>query len=89
MDNTEVFTMSDKAQRDRMFEELRQSDDPLERQVVKFSGARPILDADGEPDFEVLPNYAGRMSDPEDPKPKHYRIRWLFESTWSVAYPRT
>jgi len=39
MDNMEVITTADKAQRDKMYNEYRKSADPLERQVVKFSGA--------------------------------------------------
>lgn len=58
MDNTEVITTANKAQRDKLFAELRESTDPLERQVVKFSGNR--MREDGK-----------------------------YESTWSVAYPRT
>ncbi len=33
----EVISTTDKAKRDQMFQEYRQSADPLERQVVKFS----------------------------------------------------
>lgn len=35
----EVITTTDKAKRDQMFREYRESTDPLERQVVKFSGS--------------------------------------------------
>jgi len=65
---TEVFTTTDKAQRDKMFFELRNSDDVLERKAVKFSGVR----SDGKqiysvayplpsPDF-VLPNHGSKRS---------------------------
>ena len=38
----EVITMDDKAQRDRLFQQYRASDDAGERQVVKFSGVREV-----------------------------------------------
>lgn len=38
----EVITTDDKAQRDRLFKAFRISEDPLERQVVKFSGVREV-----------------------------------------------
>lgn len=41
MPDMQVFTMQDKNQRDRLFDEMRKSDDPKERQVVKFSGNEP------------------------------------------------
>lgn len=39
-DNTEVVTTDDKNQRDRMFDDLRQNGNQLEKQAVKFSGNR-------------------------------------------------
>jgi hypothetical protein len=38
----EIITTDDKAQRDRLFKAFRASEDPLERQVVKFSGVREV-----------------------------------------------
>ena len=38
----EVFTTDDKQKRDEMFQQLRNSDQPNERQVVKFSSARDV-----------------------------------------------
>lgn len=46
---TEELTMTDKAQRDRLYNQLRASKDPLERQVVKSSSSEPILGEDGKP----------------------------------------
>ena len=37
-----VITTADKDKRDRLFEELRKSSDPGERQVVKFSGVEEV-----------------------------------------------
>ena len=84
----QVLTMTDKAQRDELFDKLRTSDDPLERQVVKFSGVAQVVIVDPEtgadvPKIVTLPNYAGRTS----LKPRNYRFKTVYESTWSVAYP--
>ena len=38
----EVYTMTDKAKRDEMFDQFRASRDPYERQVVKFSGVQAV-----------------------------------------------
>lgn len=38
----EVLTMDDKGKRDALFQELRRSNKPNERQVVKFSGVRDV-----------------------------------------------
>lgn len=45
---TEEFTMTDKAKRDAMFQELRNSTHANERQAVKFSSNEPVLGADGK-----------------------------------------
>ena len=37
----EVITTTDKERRDRMYKDLRQNGDELERQVVKFSSVEP------------------------------------------------
>lgn len=84
----QVLTMTDKAQRDELFDKLRASDDLLERQVVKFSSVRQITEVDPEtgadvPKMVTTPNYAGRTS----LKPRNYRFKTVYESTWSVAYP--
>lgn len=77
LNNFEVITTTDKAQRDRMFADFRKNGDELERQVVKFSGNQLVGD-------EIVKNYAGR-----DHGPESGRTRQVFESTWSVAYPRS
>jgi hypothetical protein len=84
----QILTMVDKAQRDELFDKLRASDDPLERQVTKFSGVRQIMEtlSDGSEQPKVItkPNYAGRTT----LKPhRNYRFYNVYESTWSVAYP--
>jgi len=45
----EVIETADKAQRDRMFQEFRNSTEANERQVVKFSSVREKLGEDGKP----------------------------------------
>lgn len=45
--STQVYTYTDKDQRDAFFAELRASSDPNERQAVKFSGVEPMLGPDG------------------------------------------
>jgi hypothetical protein len=37
----EVITTTDKARRDRMYKDLRENGDELERKVVKFSSVEP------------------------------------------------
>jgi len=75
-----VFTTIDKSKRDELFRLLRESTDPLERQVTKFSGQEAVLDAEGKQVYY----------------PKHYEItghfggaqmRAQYRSTWSVSYP--
>jgi hypothetical protein len=44
----ETITTNDKSKRDQMFQELRNSDQPNERQVVKFSGVESTMTDDGE-----------------------------------------
>lgn len=80
VDNYEVTTTTDKSQRDRMFEDLHQNGNELERQVVKFSSNEPVLDATGQHAFKVVSPHASKG------KPQ---IRWMYCSTWSVAYPRS
>ena len=89
----EVYTMTDKAKRDRMFEEFRNSTEPNERQVVKFSGVRPVMvtnTADYETghfiDLVVYTENGTRTAIGSDPE-KLKQLRFCFESTFSVAYP--
>lgn len=44
----EVITTTDKSQRDRMFEEFRNSTEANERQAVKFSGSQETRDENGQ-----------------------------------------
>ena len=79
MNNTEIITTTDKAQRDRLFEDLRKNGNELERQVVKFSGNQPVLGPDGKQDgYWKLYEGVGKP-----------QFRPMFQSTWSVAYPRS
>lgn len=79
MEQLEVITTDSKEQRDRLFEDLRKNGDSLERQVVKFSGCRPVLDEEGNQTGRII-----RYSPTGRPQ-----VRLQFVSTWSVAYPRT
>lgn len=72
--NVEVITTTDKALRDRMFEEFRRDGNELEKQVVKFS-SNELTDA-----APRIVRYSPNA------KPQ---LRPVYRSTWSVAYPRT
>jgi len=82
MSNFEVLTMVDKSKRDEIYRQLRESDDLLERQVVKFSGNQPMLDESGLPVVLVYSNSRSKA------KAKRFQVRPQFISNWSVAYPR-
>lgn len=53
----ETVTTTDKAVRDRMFNELRNSDNVLERQAVKFSGSEELI-VDGKPSGKFVSNWS-------------------------------
>lgn len=72
MNNFDVYTMTDKADRDDRYNRLRKSDDALERQVVKFSGAEIVLDNEGKPEYTV--SASGE-------------IKLKYRTTWSYAIP--
>lgn len=77
--NFEIITTTDKAQRDRMFTDLRKNGDEFEKQAVKFSSVEPVMKDDGQVmKFRFYPGKKPRVQ----PRP-------VFESTWSVAYPRS
>lgn len=87
--NMEVVTTVDKAQRDRIFTDLRKNGDELERQVVKFSGNQPVFREDGKQQSDVrqyYPTFGKYRFLKFNPK---VQIRPEFQSTWSVAYPRS
>lgn len=46
----EIYTMTDKARRDEMYRVFRASDDPQERQAVKFSGIKQVFEYELEGD---------------------------------------
>lgn len=73
----EVITTIDKDQRDRLFADLRQNGNEVEKQVVKFSGNEPILTESGKPRGHFV-SYGVTGKN---------QWRSLFRSTWSVAYP--
>jgi hypothetical protein len=85
--NYDIITTTDKAKRDDIFRQMRESTDPLERASVKFSGNQPVLNEFGDPGGTSIQYQAsgkggkinyGRM-----------QFRPYYESTWSVATPRT
>ena len=83
----EVIATADKAQRDKLFEDLRRNGNELERQVVKFSSNQPVLDKDGEP-MSTFIQYEMKGKGGKTNYGKIQR-RWSFVSTWSVAYPNS
>ncbi len=78
----EVYTSTDKAQRDRLFQALRTSSDPFERQAVKFSGNEPVLDSDGK---QIVLTKLYLTAGAKTPK---RQPRLVYRSTWSVAHPK-
>jgi hypothetical protein len=83
MSNFEVITTVDKVQRDAMFEDFRENGNELELQVVKFSSNQPVLDENGEQAFIVSSGGHRKGGLPQ------FKARRVFQSTWSVAYPRS
>lgn len=84
--NFEIYTMTDKAQRDKMFAEHRVLGDEYEKQVVKFSGQRLVLGADGQPVYrQIVYTATGKGGKLNFGKPQ---LRPVYESTWSVGYPK-
>ncbi len=77
--NFETITTTDKARRDEIFQQFRRSELANERQAVKFSGCQPILQADGRPEYRIV-RYPGKHAKTQ--------VRFMYESTFSVAYPR-
>lgn len=95
MDNYDVITTTDKAKRDDIFRQMRESTDPLERASVKFSGNEIALAEDGLP-MTTIVQYRISGSKPNRvvsfPKRKvllgpKEQVRMLYRSTWSVATP--
>jgi hypothetical protein len=75
MNNMEVMEFTDKIVRDGAYNDLRQNGDELERQVVRFSGCEQT----GETRIYRRP---GQFDGP-------YKLRSVYRSTWSLAYPRS
>jgi hypothetical protein len=80
--NFEIYTSTDKAQRDKLFQALRASSDPFERQAVKFSGVEPVIGADG---LQALRRKQYFVSGAKAPR---LQYRPVYQSTWSVAHPK-
>ena len=81
-----VLTMTDKAKRDAIYEQLRHSDDPLERQAIKFSGVQTVLNDTMTAPKVVTARYKNtgkggtvRLGREQE--------RLVFQSNWSVAHP--
>lgn len=80
--NWEVITTTDKAARDRTFEDLRKNGNENERQVVKFSSVQLV---EGRVPRVVRYTALGKGGVVRVGKEQ---LRPVYESTWSVAYPR-
>jgi hypothetical protein len=80
MDNMEVVTTTDKAQRDQLFNDLRKNGNEQEKKVVRFSSSQVT----GKSHF-VQYTATGKGG-----KINHgiKQFRPEFRSTWSVAYPK-
>jgi hypothetical protein len=87
IENFEIITTDDKAKRDDIYRQLRESTDPFERQAVKFSSARQILDQEGAPLFDSI-RYVGTGKGGKITLGRS-QSRPVCISTWSVGYPRT
>jgi hypothetical protein len=85
--NYDTICTTDKAKRDDIFRQMRESTDPLERASVKFSGNERV--AGGPEDWPVSPyvryTASGKGGKINLGKPQR---RPLFVSTYSVATPR-
>jgi hypothetical protein len=79
VNNTEVVTMTDKDKRDAMYQDLRTNGDELERQVVRFSSYKPVLNENGAQQF-FFSRFGG---------PGELNERPIYQQTWSIAYPRS
>ena len=78
----EVYTSTNKDQRDTLFLALRASSDPFERQAVKFSGVEPVIGEDGQPIVLTKQYLAPGAKDAK------LQLRPVYRSTWSVAHPK-
>jgi hypothetical protein len=76
-----VITTTDKVQRDAIYKDLRENGDELEKQAVKFSGARLVEGAEtGGIRYCSLGKGGVTTVGKLQPRP-------VYESTFSVAYP--
>lgn len=89
MDNYDVITTTDKAKRDDIFRQMRESTDPLERASVKFSGNEPVMNTLVDPPVQLYgeTRYSAHVKGGELRFGKS-QIRPIWVSTWSVATPR-
>lgn len=80
----EVYTMTDKDQRDRTFEDLRKNGNELEKQVVRFSGNELVTEAVFQtPEWALRSPKTGMQR-----KLKMVKLP-VYRSTWSLAYPKS
>ncbi len=75
----EIITTTDKTKRDQMFQDLRQNGNELERQVVKFSGNESVVSKEGFQEAKIVGLCRGNPHKPI--------WRFIYRSTWSLAYP--
>jgi hypothetical protein len=103
MNNYDIITTTDKAKRDDIFRQMRESTDPLERASVKFSGNEIVPDEFGEggSDGKFIQYSVSGSGIPRNaviPTKKggvhilnlgpKQQWRPKYISTWSVATPR-
>lgn len=100
----DVITMDNKGKRDDIFDQMRASDDPLERKSVKFSGNEGVPDEFGEGGLDgrfihyqvsgSKPNrfveFRNKEGEVVHRKELGPKDQWRpkFVSTWSIATPR-
>lgn len=83
----EILTTLDKDVRDRLFEDLRENGNELEKQVVKFSGVEPQFNTGGEPLNRVV--HYSALGKGGIIRHGKAQFRQVYQSTWSVAYPKS
>jgi hypothetical protein len=81
MNNFEIITTLDKDQRDRMYQDFKMNGNDLEKQAVKFSDCEPVLDESG--------NQKVKQISYDKAGPSSVQTRPVYQTTYSVAYPRS
>jgi hypothetical protein len=87
--NYDVITTTDKAKRDDIFRQMRESTDPLERASVKFSGNEPVINDLVDPPVQLYAEvkYSAHVKGGNLQFGKSQQ-RPIWVSIYSVATPR-